>query len=293
MKEASGGTMRKPSWLKVRPPLSESCREVKGVLARRRLHSVCQEALCPNRAECFRAKTATFLILGNVCTRRCAYCNIGTGIPQEPDETEAQRLAAGVKDLGLSYVVITSVTRDDLPDGGAGHFARCIEAVRTAIPSSRIEVLIPDFRGRRAAWDEVIAADPYLIGHNMETVAALFGALRPQGDYQRSLALLAAVADRHGRPPKSGFMVGLGEGWRDIEGLLVDLHRAGCRQVTIGQYLQPSRRHWPVRRYYTPEEFAGLKELALSLGMEHVEAGPLVRSSYRAAHRYGGDAAPP
>lgn len=276
-------TDRKPPWLKVRPPGSQTCREMHTILTKHAINTICREARCPNKAECFAAGTATFLILGKACTRRCAYCHVSHGCPEEVDTTEPERLAAAVEALGLSYTVITSVTRDDLPDGGASHFVRCIEAIRWRRASCQIEVLIPDFRGDRAACEEVAAAAPEIIGHNMETVSSLFGTLRPQGDYVRSLNVLSTVADRHGRPPKSGFMVGLGETWHDIEGLLADLYKAGCRYITIGQYLQPSRRHRPVHRYYTPEEFVKLKELSLSLGMEHVEAGPLIRSSYRAA----------
>ncbi len=292
---------RKPDWLKVRLPGGQACQKVQGTLQRLRLHSVCQEAACPNLAECFRAGTATFLILGPVCTRHCRYCRIASGTPSPPDPEEPDRLVAAVQALGLRYAVITSVTRDDLPDGGAGQFARCIRLLREKVPSCGIEVLVPDFGGDPSALAEVLAAGPQVVNHNIEVVPALFPLVRPEGDYQRSLAILEAV-DRWRRrenprparfdgegegPPafvasKSGFMVGLGETGKDIRGLLQDLAAVRCQRITIGQYLQPSARHWPVRRFYPPEAFAALQREAEALGFSRVEAGPLVRSSYRA-----------
>lgn len=276
--------MRKPDWLKVKLPHTREFRQVKGILSSCSLHSVCQEARCPNITECFHEGTATFLILGDVCTRSCAYCNIRSGIPGSVDEGEPERLADAVKKMGLQYVVITSVTRDDVVDGGAGLFARCVELVRETNPDCRIEVLIPDFRGSEDALNRVIEARPDVINHNMEVVRSLFKAVRPQGNYDISLELLQYIADCH--PPiisKSGFMVGLGETMDEIMDLLADLSSADCGRVTIGQYQQPTRNHWPVHKYYHPDEFEELKVRAGELGIRSVEAGPLVRSSYHAA----------
>ncbi|HEU18375.1 MAG TPA: lipoyl synthase [Deltaproteobacteria bacterium] len=277
--------LRKPEWLKVKLPHSKEYKRVKGVLSSCGLHSVCQEARCPNMTECFHGGTATFLILGDVCTRSCAYCNIRSGIPGLVDHEEPERLADAVMKLGLQYVVITSVTRDDLPDGGAELFARCVESLRYRIPDCKVEVLIPDFRGSKDALDRLIRAGPDVINHNMEVVRSLFTAVRPQGNYGTSLKLLQDISGR--RPPvisKSGFMIGLGETMDEILGLLADLSSVDCKRVTIGQYQQPTRTHWPVHKYYHPDEFEELKIRAGELGIRSVEAGPLVRSSYHAAH---------
>jgi lipoic acid synthetase len=280
---------RKPDWLKVRLPNTPEFNHVKKILMDLRLHSVCQEARCPNIAECFHSGTATFLILGEVCTRNCRYCNVRKGIPESPDKTEPQRIIAAVKALGLHYVVVTSVTRDDLPDGGAGIFAGIIEDLHREVPGCRVEVLIPDFRGNRSAVDIVLNAQPDVINHNMEVTRALFPELRPRGDYDVSLNLLRHVAgENHGPVSKSGFMVGFGEGWDDILDLINDLAQAGCQRLTIGQYQQPNRDLWPVVKYYDPDEFAALKHQAYKMGFEHVEAGPLVRSSYHAANALSG-----
>lgn len=274
--------LRKPHWLKVRLPYAEECRKIKTTLAGLKLHTVCQEAACPNIAECFACGTATFLILGNICTRNCLYCNVQHGTPLPVEEREEDQLIAAVQEMNLKYIVVTSVTRDDLPDGGAGIFAGCINKLRRARPDCRIEVLIPDFHGDQAALEKVVEARPDVINHNMETVKALFPRLRPGGDYNVSLALLSRVSSS---PviSKSGFMIGFGESRDDILHLMDDLAAVSCARLTIGQYQQPTLKHWPVAKYYHPDEFAELKEIAGSLGFRYIEAGPLVRSSYHAA----------
>jgi lipoyl synthase len=276
--------LRKPPWLKVRLPSTEGAMDVTRLLSACRLHTVCQEARCPNLAECFQSGTATFLILGDCCTRNCGYCNVLPGIPLAVDEDEPERLASAVGRLGLSYVVITSVTRDDLPDGGAGQFARCITHLGETLPDCQVEVLIPDFQGSLPSLQTVIDAAPAVINHNMEVCARLFPQLRPEGNYGRSLDLLRQI---HELAPaivtKSGFMIGLGEEKSDIHALMQDIRDAGCQRLTIGQYLQPTRNHWPVHKYYHPEEFADLRQVALAMGFESVQAGPLVRSSYHAS----------
>jgi len=277
----------KPPWLKVRLPRDEAFRDVRKLLRKGGLSTVCEEALCPNRSECFQSETATFLLLGNVCSRNCRYCNIKHGTPHPPDEGEPKRVAAAAERLRLRYVVLTSVTRDDLDDGGASHFARCIEALRRSDSSRPVEVLVPDFRGSQKALEVLARAEPDVVNHNLETVKSLFPDLRPGGDYGRSLALLENMKRRHGRVTKSGIMVGLGEKQDEIEELMDDLVAAGCDRLTIGQYQQPSRQHWPVRRYYHPDEFEGLRARALERGIRYVHAGPLVRSSYRAAGMAG------
>ncbi|MBN2255974.1 MAG: lipoyl synthase [Deltaproteobacteria bacterium] len=276
--------VRKPRWLTVKIPHTGEFRRVRRILSSCRLHSVCQEARCPNISECFHSGTATFLILGNICTRACRYCNVQSGIPGPVDDGEPERLAEAVMKLGLQYVVITSVTRDDLADGGAELFARCVEAVRKTNPACTIEVLIPDFRGNNDALDRLIESRPNVVNHNMEVVRSLFQTVRPQGNYDISLNLLRNISGRHPSIiSKSGFMIGLGETPDEIRGLLADLASVDCRRVTIGQYLQPSKHHWPVHKYYHPREFEKLKSLAGSAGLPVVEAGPLVRSSYHAA----------
>ena len=274
--------LRKPSWLKVRPPYANQCRSIRTTLSDLQLHTVCQEAACPNMAECFASGTATFLILGNICTRNCLYCNVEHGKPATIDEKEIHHLISAVRKMKLEYVVITSVTRDDLPDGGAHIFADCISELRHALPACRIEVLIPDFQGNQGALEKVIAATPDVINHNMEVVEPLFAQLRPQGNYNISLKLLSGIA---ATPvvAKSGFMVGFGEKRDDILRLIDDLSSVSCERLTIGQYQQPTLKHWPVAKYYHPDEFAGFKEIAYQKGFQYVEAGPLVRSSYHAA----------
>jgi lipoyl synthase len=274
--------LRKPSWLKVRPPYAEKCHNIRTTLADLQLHTVCQEAACPNMAECFSCGTATFLILGNTCTRNCLYCNVEHGLPVAIDEREIFHLISAVRQMKLEYVVITSVTRDDLPDGGAQIFADCITELRKELPACKIEVLIPDFQGNTAALERVIAAAPGVINHNMEVVKPLYTQLRPQGNYHISLKLLSQIS---ASPivSKSGFMVGFGEKRDDILRLINDLASVSCERLTIGQYQQPTRKHWPVAKYYHPDEFLDFKEIAYSEGFKYVEAGPLVRSSYHAS----------
>ena len=274
--------LRKPPWLKVRPPYSDQCRNIRTTLADLELHTVCQEAVCPNMAECFADGTATFLILGNICTRNCLYCNVEHGQPTAIDEKEIAHLVRAVQKMKLEYVVITSVTRDDLPDGGAQIFADCISELRKEMPTCKIEVLVPDFQGNPAALEKVIAAAPDVINHNMEVAEPLFAQLRPQGNHNISLKLLSDIS---ATPvvSKSGFMVGFGEKHDDILRLIDDLASASCARLTIGQYQQPTLRHWPVVKYYHPDEFAELKEIAYQKGFKYVESGPLIRSSYHAA----------
>lgn len=283
MKTPSGRPyLRKPTWLKVPPPYARHSHGIRATLAGLQLHTICQEAACPNITECFASGTATFLIMGDTCTRHCLYCNVAHGKPKAIERQESERLAKAVRYMNLNYVVITSVTRDDLPDGGACFFAECINQLRQENPEIKTEVLIPDFRGNTAALDETINAAPAVINHNMEVVKSLFGRLRPQGNYVLSLDILRHVS-RRAVIAKSGFMVGLGETNADILSLMDDLASTGCARLTIGQYQQPSRKHWPVAKYYHPEEFAELKEIAYQKGFQHVESGPLVRSSYHAA----------
>ena len=252
-----------------------------------KLHTVCQEAKCPNLWECFSKKTATFLIMGSRCTRNCRFCAIDHGPMGPLDADEPQRVARAVADMGLHYVVITSVTRDDLTDGGAGHFAATIEAIRDQVSDALIEVLIPDFKGDKAALHTVLDAKPDVLNHNIETVPRLYPMARPQAIYQRSLQLINRVSRYNPEiPPKSGLMVGLGETTDELETTFKDLLTAGCRILTIGQYLQPSRNHLPVVRYVPPEEFAQLRETAMAMGFPEVASNPFVRSSYQAKELY-------
>jgi lipoic acid synthetase len=274
--------IRKPSWLKVRPPYSNKCRSIKSTLAGLQLHTVCQEAACPNMAECFASGTATFLIMGNICTRDCLYCNVEHGQPMAVDENEINHLVDAVRKIKLKYVVMTSVTRDDLPDGGAQVFAACVNRLRKEIPSCKIEVLIPDFQGNATALEKVLQARPDVINHNMEVVKPMFARLRPQGNYHVSLKLLKEVSSSS-VISKSGFMIGFGESREDILRLIDDLASASCARLTIGQYQQPTLKHWPVAKYYHPDEFTEFKEIAYQKGFQYVESGPLVRSSYHAA----------
>jgi lipoic acid synthetase len=273
----------KPDWLKVRAPGSENYLRLKGIMRSLGLHTVCEEANCPNIGECWHHGTATFMILGDTCTRSCGYCNVTHGRPKPPEEREPANVAGAIHAMALAHVVITSVDRDDLADFGASHFARTIAETRARIPSCRIEVLIPDFRGDEAALRSVLDAGPDVLNHNIETVPRLYRMARPGGRYDRALELLdrsRAYAPRI--PTKSGLMVGLGENWDELVATLGDLRAAGCRIVTIGQYLRPSIANLPMSRYYTPAEFAELKRIGIGLGFGHVESGPLVRSSYHA-----------
>ena len=273
----------KPRWLKVRAPGTAGYRRLKRLVREQSLHTVCEEANCPNIGECWHHGTATFMILGGVCTRACAYCNVEHGQPGPVDEAEPARVAAAVRTLDLDYVVITSVDRDDLVDGGAGVFAATVATTRALSPVCRVETLVPDFGGRDASLETVLAARPDVLNHNIETVRRLYRRARPGGDYDRALRLLdRAHRYQPAAPTKSGLMVGLGETWNELLDTLADLHRVGCGILTIGQYLRPSTAHLPVARYYHPDEFAALKQIAVTLGFGHVESGPLVRSSYRA-----------
>jgi lipoic acid synthetase len=273
----------KPPWLKRRLSLGPAFSSVVGHLRETRLHTVCEEALCPNRAECFSAGTATFLIMGDVCTRNCGFCAVAHGRPGPLDPDEPARVAEAAHRMGLKYVVITSVTRDDLPDGGASHFARAITEVKKAIPGAKVEVLVPDFGGSRSSLEVVLEAGPDVLNHNVETVPRLYPIVRPRADYSRSLELLAKVKEISPQvATKSGLMLGLGEDEGEVEGVLEDLVAAGCRILTLGQYLRPSKAHLPVARYVSPEEFEEWRKKALEMGFQKVASGPLVRSSYQA-----------
>jgi len=286
-KKDKANRKRKPEWFLIKTPLGQNYSEVGNLLSTLDLHSVCQEANCPNRAECFGDKTATFLMLGDICTRGCTFCNVKRGRPGEVDKNEPERVARAVKKLGLEYVVVTSVTRDDLPDGGASIFAETIKAIRKINPGCKIEVLIPDFRGDIDALKTVLEAEPDVLNHNMETVERLYREVRKGADYRRSLELIGRV--RRLKPEmmtKSGLMVGLGETIDEIKTAMRDLVQAGCQLLTIGQYLAPSDKHHVVDRYYTPEEFAELKKTAIKSGFLGVVSGPLIRSSYKASQMF-------
>jgi lipoic acid synthetase len=273
----------KPAWLKVRAPGSDNYLRLKGVMKELKLHTVCEEARCPNIGECWHHGTATFMILGDVCTRACAYCAVAHGKPNELDMAEPARVADAIERMALRHAVITSVDRDDLPDGGAFIFAETIRRTRERVPQCRIEVLIPDFQGIESSLRTVLDAGPDVLNHNIETVARLYRMARSGGKYTRSLELLDR--SRRHRPPlatKTGIMVGLGEEMHELVEVLDDLRRVGVSILTIGQYLRPSPAHAPMVRYYHPDEFAELKRLALARGFVHVESGPLVRSSYHA-----------
>ncbi len=329
MEAAALSKARKPGWLRRPLPNGPEYEKVRRLLAGSQLSTVCQEAKCPNMWECFSKKTATFMILGSECTRNCQFCNVTPGSPPPPDPQEPKRVAKAALDLGLSYVVVTSVTRDDLPDGGASHFAATIHEIKTLLPQgTRVEVLIPDFQGNQTALHTVMDARPHVLNHNIETVPVLYEKARPQAQYQRSLTLLQRASlyrptttqtkdintkdgllktssgntcDRpgnttemalhtatsrcgkeHGIPVKSGIMVGLGETRKALEQTICDLKNHGCDIITIGQYLQPSKKHLPVAEYYTPEAFKKLDVFARSVGFKTVASGPFVRSSYRA-----------
>lgn len=274
---------RLPEYLK-RPIIdTDKTRTVRKILKSKCLNTVCENARCPNKNECYTKNTATFLIMGNVCTRNCRYCNIGCSKPEPLDPLEPLHIAQAVHDLGLKYSVITSVTRDDLPDGGAEHFAQCITEIRKLSPDVKIEILTPDFKADKNALDTIIAANPEVFNHNIETTKYLFKTARPQAIYARSLDVLKYIKDNSNIITKSGMMIGLGETYEDIEETLTDLHNVGCDILTIGQYIQPSKEHLPVAKYYRPEEYEILQKLADKIGFKHHQIGPLVRSSYRAA----------
>ena len=274
-----------PDYLK-RPIIdTETTKTVRRILKTKCLNTVCEGARCPNKSECYSHNTATFLIMGKVCTRNCRYCNISPARPEPLDLEEPKHVAEAVKELGLKFAVITSVTRDDLPDGGAQHFKNCIDEIRK-ICDANVEILTPDFKDDKRALDTVIKAHPDVFNHNIETVRSIFKTARPQGDYDRSIEVLRYVKENSNIVTKSGLMAGLGEGVNDIEETLCDLHDAGVDIITIGQYIQPSKQHLPVAKYYTLEEFEELKELARKIGFKNFQIGPLVRSSYHAMASY-------
>ena len=275
--------LKRPDWLKVRLPGGDNYFELKRLMRGHGLHTVCESARCPNIAECWNHRTATFMILGDLCTRSCSFCSVPKGKPLPVDFEEPERVAAAAAAMGVRYVVVTSVDRDDQPDGGAGVFAGTIAALRRRIAGVRVEVLIPDFRGSDAALQTVLGARPDILNHNTETVPRLYPVARRGSRYERSLRLLAHSREiAPGIPTKSGLMVGLGETLEEVSSVLADLANAGVDIVTIGQYLRPSGHQLPVARFYTPEEFADLKGEGERLGIRHVESGPLVRSSYHA-----------
>ena len=278
---------RLPDWLKVKAPGSAGYIELRQLVKSEGLHTVCEEARCPNIGECWDRGTATFMVLGDICTRACSYCAVNTGMPTTLDLQEPVRLAETVERLGLRYAVITSVDRDDLPDGGAFIFAQCIRQIRKRLPSCKVEVLIPDFQGDADALAKVMDAKPDTLNHNIETVRRVFSRVRPKGDYDMSLELLANAKRLDGDAvTKSGMMVGLGESWDEIVDTMRDLRSVDCDLLTIGQYLRPSDKHAPLARWYTPGEFDELRQEGEALGFRHVASGPLVRSSYHADEQH-------
>ncbi|MDY6829082.1 MAG: lipoyl synthase [Pseudomonadota bacterium] len=282
---------RKPPWIRVRIPASSELTRVRNILRAHKLATVCEEASCPNLPECFGGGTATFMVMGEICTRRCPFCDVAHGRPLPLDPEEPRQLAEAIADLQLRYVVITSVDRDDLLDGGANHFASCIRETRARSSDILVEVLVPDFRGRLdPALDAFTATPPDVFNHNLETVPSLYQAVRPGSDYAWSLKLLSEYKARVPEvPTKSGLMLGLGETKDELQQVLHDLRRHEVDMVTMGQYLQPSRNHLPVTRYWHPDEFAELEDIARSLGFTHVASGPLVRSSYHADQQARGE----
>lgn len=287
--------LRKPAWIRAALPTGSGVQRIRSILRERQLHSVCEEAQCPNLGECFSQGTATFMIMGDVCTRRCPFCDVAHGRPQPLNPAEPEQLAAAIAEMQLRYVVITSVDRDDLRDGGAQHFVDCIQAVRTRTPDTTIEVLVPDFRGR---MDVALAlfnqAPPDVFNHNLETVPRLYRQARPGSDYAWSLQLLRDFRARHPDvPTKSGLMLGLGETQAEVEQVMQDLREHDCQMLTLGQYLQPSRDHLPVARFVSPAEFDTLKASGDAMGFVNVASGPMVRSSYHADQQAGSVKDPP
>lgn len=274
---------RLPDYLK-RPIIdTEKTRTVRKILKTKCLNTVCENARCPNKNECYTKNTATFLIMGGNCTRNCKYCNISCAKPEPLDLEEPKHVAEAVQALGLKYAVITSVTRDDLPDGGAEHFANCIYEIRKLCLDTKIEILTPDFKGNKESLDKIIKAHPDVFNHNIEAVKDIFKTVRPQGDYDCSIKVLKYIKENSDIKTKSGLIIGLGETFEQIEQTLTDLKSAGCDIVTIGQYIQPSKQHFEVAKYYIPEEYDELKSLAKKAGIKNYQIGPLVRSSYRAS----------
>ncbi|MED7771966.1 lipoyl synthase [Aeromonas dhakensis] len=285
MPDPNEEVLRKPDWMRIKlPPSSQNIEHIKSTLRKNKLHSVCEEASCPNLAECFNHGTATFMIMGAICTRRCPFCDVAHGRPLALDPEEPKKLALTIKEMGLKYVVITSVDRDDLRDGGAQHFADCIKQIREHSPQTRIEILTPDFRGRMEQALEVFReTPPDVFNHNLETAPRMYRVARPGADYKWSLELLRRIKEMHPHvPTKSGVMMGLGETNEEIVQVLKDLREHGVNMLTLGQYLQPSRHHLPVKRYVPPAEFDELKDVAMELGFSHAACGPFVRSSYHA-----------
>lgn len=282
--EKTENSLRKPDWIRVKLPAGEAVNRVKQALRNNNLHTVCEEAACPNLGECFHKGTATFMIMGDLCTRRCPFCDVAHGKPLPLDTQEPLRLAKTVKDMGLKYVVITSVDRDDLRDGGAGHFAQCIKSIRELSPSTKIEILVPDFRGRmQQAVDILVKTPSDVFNHNLETVPALYKQARPGADYHGSLQLLKLHHEsRPDIPVKSGLMLGIGETQSQVLCVLEDLLAHGCSMLTLGQYLQPSQDHLTVQRYLHPDEFEQYARIAKDMGFKQVASAPLVRSSYHA-----------
>jgi len=279
--EVRNSGRRLPPWFKVTMRQGQDYQDVRRIMDRLELHTICEEARCPNVWECWNNRTATFLILGDICTRRCHYCAVTTGRPLELDREEPLRVAQAVEALSLRHAVITSVNRDELEDGGAAIFAETIRQIRRLTPICAVEVLIPDFEGNEAALALVVVEKPDILNHNIETVRRLFPSIRPQGKYDRSLTLLER-AKRMGARTKSGLIVGMGETAEEVREVMRDLRAVACDMMTIGQYLQPTKQHLPVARFYHPDEFAAFKAEGLALGFSHVESGPLVRSSYHA-----------
>jgi lipoic acid synthetase len=286
----TNSALRRPEWLKIKLGSGKNYSNVRQLLARQQLNTVCESARCPNIGECWSRRTAAFMILGNICTRSCRFCNVETGRPSEVDQAEPQRVAVAVKELNLLHAVVTSVTRDDLPDGGASMFAETIRKIKESNSVCTVEVLIPDFQGNPDDLDIVLQAEPDILNHNVETVERLQKEVRIQANYKRSLSVIKHAAEK-GFVSKSGLMAGIGETKDEILQTLKDLHDNGCSIVTIGQYLPPTKQHYPMERFYHPDEFDELKDAALEMGFLHVESGPLVRSSYHADEQKNSSAA--
>jgi len=288
--EPAGKPLRKPAWIRARSTAGPEVQRLKNVLRQNKLHTVCEEASCPNLGECFAQGTATFMIMGDICTRRCPFCDVAHGRPDPLDSDEPANLAQTIKAMSLRYVVVTSVDRDDLRDGGAGHFVACIQAVREVNPQTQIEILVPDFRGRMdRALDILHQAPPDVFNHNLETVPRLYRKARPGSDYQWSLDLLKKFGQEHPEiPSKSGLMLGLGETIEEVEQVMQDLRDHDVDMLTLGQYLQPSKHHLPVDRFVHPDEFEALREVGEKIGFSQVASGPMVRSSYHADQQAAG-----
>ena len=282
--EPTTNFLAKPKWIRIKAPINNTVTNLKQLFREHKLHTVCEEASCPNLSECFSNGIATFMIMGDKCTRRCAFCDVAHGKPNPLDPDEPVNLAKTLSHMNLKYIVITSVDRDDLRDGGAAHFADCIKAVHEYCPNTKVEILVPDFRGRMdAALEKLAIAPPDVFNHNLETVPRLYKAIRPGSSYQESLELICKFKHKFPHiPTKSGLMLGLGETIDEIKAVIVDLKKYNCDRLTLGQYLQPSRYHAPVIRYVSPDEFEDLKIYAQEIGFSHIASGPLVRSSYHA-----------